>query len=739
MANASLGLVLRQLRGLLRTHPTEAVTDGELLERFTAGREEAAFAALLRRHGPMVLGVAWRVLGQVHDAEDVLQATFLLLARKAASIRQGESVGAWLHAIAYRLALKARGQKQMRQERENRAAAARHPEPGLDVAWRELLAVLDEELGRLPAKYRVPLVLCYLEGKTQEEAQRQLGCPLGTVRSRLAQARKLLRDRLTRRGLTLSAWALATVLAATSVEAALPARLFQDTLKAGLQFAVAETAVGSVSVQTAALVKGGLQNMAETNWKMGIAFFLLVGVVTTGAVVLAQSAEPPQKTTLAPTATQVRPPETGAKRRAEADKPAPPTQAKQMTLTGLVLTPEGKPAAEAQVAVVAVSRADGEEVLGVTGVDRRGRFRLPVRRTTCRAFYSAVVFAAAKGYGLAWQNLDPDPKQLDWVFRLRPEQVVRGRLVDLQGNPAAGVELHLAYVGNPEAKDNIQVVLWKPHKGFSAWPGPVTTNDQGRFVLPGLGPNLLFGLWVRDDRFARQDLHRIPTGDGKNAKEVTLLLEPPRFVEGRITFGDTGKPVPHAPVTVRCFTRRPNQSSWDHGEVACRADAQGRFRVNSYPGTHIVVGAGVPVDAPYLGVSADLAWPKGVVMHRVNLALARGILVRGQVIQATSGKPVAGVRVTFFPQFTENKYYRGDVAGGGGESGADGRFRMVIQPGPGTLLFRSPDRNYVQQFVYRDIRSGKITTSSTGQRLEQTWNVDAMHRVNLNPGVKPPL
>jgi RNA polymerase sigma factor (sigma-70 family) len=738
MANAPLGIVLRQLRGLMQTHPAETVTDGQLLERFTAGREEGAFAALLRRHGPMVLGVARRVLGQVQDAEDVLQATFLLLARKAASIRQGESVSGWLHAVAFRLALKARGQKHMRQERENRAAGRRQPGPGFDVAWRELLAVLDEELDRLPAKYRAPLVLCYLEGKTQEEAQRHLGCPLGTVRSRLAQARKLLRDRLTRRGLTLSAGALATVLAATSSEAALPARLFQATFRAGLQIAVTETAVGGVSIQTAALVKGGLQTMTKTKGKIGIALVLLLGLVATGAVVLAHSAGPAPKTPVTLTATQVRPPDAGAKTRAEAKKPASWQKTKQMTLTGRVLTPKGKPAAQAQVAIVAVSRADGEQVLGVTGVDRRGRFRLPVRRTTSRAYYSAVVIAAAKGYGLAWQELDPDPKQLDWVLRLRPEQVVRGRLVDLQGNPAAGVKLHLAYVGDPKARENIQAVLWKPHKGLPAWPGPLTTDAQGHFVVHGLGPNLLFGLWVRDDRFARQDLHRIATGDGKQAREVTLLLEPPRFVEGRVTFGDTGKPVPNAPVTVRCFTRRPNKSTWDHGEVACQTDAQGRFRVNSYPGTHILVSAGIPADAPYLGVSKDLAWPKGMVKQQVHLALARGVLVRGQVTQAPSGKPAAGVRVTFFPQFTENKYYRGDVGGGGGESGADGRFQFVIQPGPGTLLFRSPDRNYIQQLVYRDIASGKITSASTGRRLEQTWNIDAMQRVNLKPGVKAP-
>jgi RNA polymerase sigma factor (sigma-70 family) len=742
MANAPLGTVLRHLRGLTQTHATEAVTDGQLLERFTANREEAAFAALLRRHGPMVLGVARRVLGQAQDAEDVLQATFLLLARKAGSIRRGEAVSGWLHAVAFRLAVRARGQQQMRQKREHRAAARRPPGPDLDVAWRELLAVLDEELGRLPSKYRTPLVLCYLEGKTQEEAQRQLGCPLGTVRSWLARARQLLRDRLTRRGLTLSSGTLAALLAANPARAALPGPLFQATLRAGLQFAAGGTGTGGVSAQAAALVKGGLKTMAGTKLKFGTMLLLLAGLVMTGAVVLAHSAGPGRETRPAPTAAQTRDgrqapqQEGGGKSRSEPEKPAPRQEARQMTLTGRVLTPDGKPAAQARVALVAVSRANGEEVLGTARANSEGRFRLAVRRTTSGAFYSAVLVAAAKGYGLAWQNLHPDTKQLSWDLRLWPEQVVRGRLVDLQGNPAAGVKLHFFGVGDPKAKENIQVFLWNAPKDLALWPGPLTTDAQGRFVLHSLGRNLLFGLRVRDDHFAWQDWHRLATGDGKKAKEATLLLEPPRFVEGRVTCADTGKPVPGAAVMIRCFTRRPNESSWDLGAATCRADTQGRFRTNSFPGTHILVSADGPAGTPYLGVSRDLAWPKETVKQQVNLALVRGVLVRGQVTETPSGKPVARVRVTFFPQLTGNKFYRGDVSGGGGESGPDGRFQMIIQPGPGTLIFRSSERKHIQHLVYRDFSSGKFSAAPTRKRFEQAWNIDALHALNLKPGAK---
>src|SRR5262249_35408119 len=202
-----------------------------------------------------------------------------------------------------------------------------------------------------------------------------------------------------------------------------------------------ETAAGGVSAQTAALVKGGLQTMAGSKWKTGIALLLLAGLAATGAVVLARSTAAAQKTPAAPAAAPVREahpprpapqPDAGAKPRAEPEKPARRQQAQQMTLTGRVLTPDGKPAPRAHVAVVAASTrplkereewTDREEILGITKADRQGRFRLPVRRTTAGAFSSLDLIAAAKGYGLAWQNLDPGTKQRDWVLRLRPEQI----------------------------------------------------------------------------------------------------------------------------------------------------------------------------------------------------------------------------------------------------------------------------------------------------------------------------
>jgi len=193
-------IVLRHLRGLAAA-AGGGVPDGQLLERFTAGREEAAFAALVRRHGPMVFGVCRRVLHNRHDAEDAFQATFLVLARKAGSIADPGLLGNWLYGVATRIARKARVAQRKRQQRE-KPVWCLPSLPAPDAPARDDLgSVLREELNRLPEKYRVPVGLCYLEGKTNAEAARLLRWPTGTVKGRLARARDLLRSRLVCRGL----------------------------------------------------------------------------------------------------------------------------------------------------------------------------------------------------------------------------------------------------------------------------------------------------------------------------------------------------------------------------------------------------------------------------------------------------------------------------------------------------------------------------------------------------------
>src|SRR5262249_18209601 len=204
MARDTGSPLLAFIRRIAASRQHGDLTDGALLQRFAAHREESAFAMLMHRHGPMVLGVCQSILQDEHDAEDVFQATFLVLARKPQTIGKPDCVASWLHGVAYRLAMKARRAMARRRSRERQAVAMPRAEPQDEVLWRDLRPILHEEVDRLPERYRLPFVLCHLEGKTNDEAAELLGWPKGTILSSLARARERLRQRLTRRGLALT-------------------------------------------------------------------------------------------------------------------------------------------------------------------------------------------------------------------------------------------------------------------------------------------------------------------------------------------------------------------------------------------------------------------------------------------------------------------------------------------------------------------------------------------------------
>jgi RNA polymerase sigma factor (sigma-70 family) len=283
MAAGPMSGVLRHLRRAVLGPDGGQQTDGDLLRSFLDQRDETAFAALVRRHGPMVLGVCRRVLHNGHDAEDAFQATFLVLVRKAAAIVPREMVGNWLHGVAYRTATKARTMAAKRQALERKAGPPPEQQAAADPVWRDLQPLLDRELHQLPDKYRVPVVLCDLEGKTRTEAARQLGWPEGTLSWRLASARALLAKRLARRGVALSAGALALLLS-QQASACVPAPLLVAAVKSATLSAAGQALVpGLISPEVAALTQGVLQTMYWTRLKIMLALSLAVGVLGTGA------------------------------------------------------------------------------------------------------------------------------------------------------------------------------------------------------------------------------------------------------------------------------------------------------------------------------------------------------------------------------------------------------------------------------------------------------------------------
>jgi RNA polymerase sigma factor (sigma-70 family) len=275
MAQSALSPFSQYLRRLVSRHGDPS-TDHQLLQRFVADRDESAFASLVQRHAPLVLGLCRSILGNHHDAEDIFQAAFLVLARKASSIRKGESVGSWLYAVAYRLAHKARVRDGKRRKCEQRAAKLAEQTPMDEVAWRELRDILHEEVSRLPEKHRAAVVLCYWEGRTHEQAGQQLGIARSTIKDRLEKAREMLRTRLARRGLALpTVW-----VAASSV---VSAELLQATVRGAMLFTMGQLPSGVVSIAAIACARRSLQAMVLSKLKYGLALVLMLGLLGGGA------------------------------------------------------------------------------------------------------------------------------------------------------------------------------------------------------------------------------------------------------------------------------------------------------------------------------------------------------------------------------------------------------------------------------------------------------------------------
>ncbi len=288
MARGCDRLALRQIHTVFNTGTIGGLTDGELLERFRSCDLEAAelaFAALIERHGPMVLRVCQSVLHEPHDAEDAFQATFLILVRRAPSIRKQGLVGSWLHGVAFRVASCQKAASARRRRHERRAA-----EQSYSIAHhedrQEVVSVLHEELDRLPEKYRAPLVLCNLECLSHEQAASQLSWPVGTVRSRLARGRERLRSRLLRRGLAPSGALMASAILGEAARGAVPRALVTATARAALREALGHSvAVGVTSGSVTVLVRGAMNVMLLSKIKLVLVAFTLVA---TAAIVAAK-------------------------------------------------------------------------------------------------------------------------------------------------------------------------------------------------------------------------------------------------------------------------------------------------------------------------------------------------------------------------------------------------------------------------------------------------------------------
>lgn len=361
MAGHQSGTYVQPIAALFAAGTTIGLADAELLDRFEGGEGESArvaFEALVERHGPMVFRVCRGVLRDAHDSEDAFQATFLVLARKARSIRRRDSLSAWLHGVAYHVATSARSTADRRRSHERKAGESR-PKSGGGGDWDDLGAVVHEELDRLPDRYRTAVSLCYLEGLTQHEAAERMGWPLGTLQSRLARGRERLRVRLTRRGLAPSVALAASSFAIDGAQAAVPAALASSTARLAMSRPLA---VGAFPAAVKILAEGVVRSMLLTQLKtVGLALGVTAGLIATGAVAWTQQNAPPKPVAM-PAGAVVQP-------KAPADDPA---RDGLLTITGTVLLPDGSPASGATVASI----TEPGDPPNSTRTDATGRFQL---------------------------------------------------------------------------------------------------------------------------------------------------------------------------------------------------------------------------------------------------------------------------------------------------------------------------------------------------------------------------
>jgi RNA polymerase sigma factor (sigma-70 family) len=747
MNSGQAGVVLKHLRRLAGARPAAASPDAELLARFAAGGDEAAFATLVRRHGPMVLGVCRSVLRHEQDAEDAFQATFLALARRADTIRWRGAVAGWLYGVAYHVAVKAQVAAARRRARERRTSSVVPADPALDMTLRELQRVLHEELRRLPEKYRLPLVLCYLEGRSHDEGAGLLGWTRSTFRGRLDRGRKHLRRRLAARGVAPSALLCATALAP---------RADADAL-------VNAAAAAGRSARASALADGVSRALFTGKLKLATAVFLAAGLAA-GAVALAQHSAAEAEGVKPPAAASPKPPPATAKPPAVEDRDS-------IAYAGRVLGPDGRPAAGAKLymtqGMAYLWRPSPSSSWTTSGPDGRFAFKAP--RAKFGEWYT-VVAATAPGFGAGWVEVPAAGPRDNLTVRLaKDDGPITGQIVDLEGKPIAGATLTVLQINAAPGEDlGPWLEAVKARKGVSlaleqeylkrhtiAVTPQVTTDGEGRFRLTGMGRNRLVRAQLDGPTIATQqlciltrpgptievphvDAWQMPRGwrmvDTYYGARFRHVAAPTKPIVGVIRDRDTKKPL--AGVTIQSYTLATTPLL-DHGMILFTTDAQGRYRMTGMPkgqGNRILAVPGD--DQPYLATVSDVADTPGLDPVTVDFALKRGVWIEGRITDKVTGKPVPG-HLEYYaldgnPNLRDHEGFAGHHAVAAKE---DGSYRIVGLAGPGLVaVYRN--RHYLTAPERDDEYGAQKTSLVTAPiQISFTSNYCALARVNAARGV----
>ncbi len=735
MPPSQLTSLVQDLRRVAGASPR---SDEQLLEAFARFRDEQAFADLVRRHGPLVMGVCRRSLAHEQDAEDAFQATFLALARQSGSIRHRGSLAAWLHGVSYRIAMTAK--RTILRQRRNEQAGAR-PEatpPGDDLTWREVRGLLDEEVAGLPDAYRTVFVLCCLQERSKPEAAQMLGLKEGTVSSRLARAKERLHEALTKRGVTLSVL-LATLGLGQS------AKLSAAALRAAARVAAADAAgaCGVVPARVAALADGVTRAMFVTKAKMATALAVFVG-----AILAPLAAQAPRKME----------PDARAKdlKGAQEVKPNPAT-----AVRGRVLDPDGKPVKGAKVYRVVNTNLDAEHAEPprlLAESDAEGRFRAggPFPTLAGRNNSPPLWIAAAPGFGPAVVEERARPEEL--TFRVVKDAAVSGRIVNLEGRPVPGVVVRPIGIAMNE-KEDLQGIVAAAESGklptlnndllprqiFSSvgvpgLPARVTTDADGRFRLTGVGRERVVELMLSGPRIESDFLFvmtregkpfRVPDHPGAELEHRVYpmtfqhVVSPPQPLVGTVRDGATGKPVAGARIDVGMGPLMIETSG-----------ADGSYRYDSLPGLmfrdprerEFIVTVLPPAGEPYLPVMKRGAIGRPSEPRRLDITLTRGVWAEGKVTHKQTGKPVRA-ELEYYPDvknpslaqyldppsqvFANSQMFF--------KTKADGTFRIPVLPGRGAVGARASSGTYLP--------ADSLTSAQVAAFAQLPTNVANLHAV----------
>lgn len=729
MVDRQADMVLHGLCKLVEAQAAQ-LTDGQLLTRFTTERDEAAFAVLLQRYGRLVYGVCRNILRHEHDAEDAFQATFLVLARRAGAIRSEQAIGSWLYRIAYRVAMKSRQAAERRRKHELQAVRSADQRPAGDLGWRELQTMLDEELNRLPEKYRAPFVLCCLLGKSKSEAAAELAWKEGTVSSRLAHSRHLLRARLARRGVLLSALLSGLAISDQSGAGIVPTALLAETQKAAVAFAMRETAARTMSA-SAVLAQSVLRESGLAKLRTAAMFVTAASLISAAVAVALNRPKPIDP--VPPT-----PPRPPVDETLVAAAAPAPDALQHMVIRGRIVGTDGRAVPGADIAILAdEDRPAGDRDFGAFSVrkviatgraDSDGKFHFVTPRPVVRLREERYCLVRCNGLATTCLRLQSLVVEPPLEVKLEAEQRLRGQLVDSEGKPAGGVTLHFG--GVRRGRDVLPAMI--EGMAVPAWPLPVVTDAEGRFELKGVLRRSTVQLRIDDDRYGPQWLTL--TADDKDEKDVgKVKLAAPRVLEGSVLADDTFKPLPGATVVIQSFNQGVSSAQ---ARVMLQTDKSGRFSTKVYPGDSLSITAAGAPGTPYLAFFKSIKLPTEATHQETSLFLPRGVLVRGRVVEIGSGQPVAGARIKYHPMSRQNPngnrgnllvlWQRLDVA-----SDANGNFELAVLRGRGHLLVRGPDHEYIPMEVGED---ELINGEKGGDRL---YYPDALLPINVKVTEEP--